>query len=108
MPKASPITRDHVLDAMTYVGPDPAQWPFRSQLTIYVVIDPRNGALLPPKLVLATAAQLASEDRRRPMFSGGQHTNSRLKELGFVVVEKSSATSISPPAADRGYPDCHL
>ncbi|MFZ0421943.1 MAG: hypothetical protein WAL80_03610 [Xanthobacteraceae bacterium] len=100
MPKASPITRDHVLDAMTYVGPDPAQWPLRSRPTLYVVIDPRNGALLPPKLVLTTAAQMASEDRRHyPMFSGGQHTNNRLKELGFMVVEKSSAELIASPAA---------
>ena len=100
MPKASPITRDHVLDAMTYVGTDPAQWPLRSRPTIYVVIDPRNGALLPPKLVLTTAAQMASEDRRYPVFSGGQHTNNRLKELGFLVVEKTSAESIASPAAE--------
>ncbi len=100
MPKASPITRDHVLDAMTYVGPDPAQWPVRSRPTVYVVIDPRNGAPLPPKLVLTTAAQMASEDRRHhPMFSGGQHTNNRLKELGFLVLEKSSAELISSSAA---------
>jgi hypothetical protein len=100
MPKASPITRDHVLDAMTYVGPDPAQWPVRSRPTVYVVIDPRNGALLPPKLVLTTAAQIASEDRRYyPVFSGGQHTNNRLKELGFAVLDKASAESISSSAA---------
>jgi hypothetical protein len=99
MPKASPITRDHVLDAMTYVGTDPAQWPLRSRPTLYVVIDPRNGATLPPKLVLATAAQMASEDRRHAVFSGGQYTNNRLKELGFLVVEKASAAPISSPAA---------
>jgi hypothetical protein len=95
MPKASPITRDHVLDAMTYVGTDPAQWPLRSRPTLYVVIDPRNGASLPPKLVLSTAAQIASSDRRHPIFSGGQHTNKRLKELGFLVVEKTAAEPIS-------------
>ena len=91
MPKANPITRDHVLDAMTYVGTDPAQWPFRSAPKTYVVIDPRNGASLPPKLVLVTAAEMASDDRRRPVFSGGEHTNKRLREYGFLVVEKASA-----------------
>jgi hypothetical protein len=99
MPKASLITRDHVLDAMTYVGPDPTQWPHRSKPTLYVVIDPRNGASLPPKLVLTTAAQMASSDRRYPMFSGGQYTNNRLKELGFMVVEKTAAQPIAAPVA---------
>jgi hypothetical protein len=91
MPKSSPITREHVLDAMTYVGTDPAQWPFHARLAIYVVIDPRNGAALPPKLVLTTAAEMADSERRRRVFSGGEHTNKRLKELGFSVVEKASA-----------------
>jgi hypothetical protein len=99
MPKASPITKDHVLDAMTYVGPDPTLWPLRSRPTVYVVIDPRNGASLPPKLVLATAAQMASSNRRYPIVSGGQHTNKRLKELGFLVVEKAAAEQNSAPAA---------
>jgi hypothetical protein len=99
MPKTSPITRDHILDAMTYVGTDPAQWPLRSRPTIYVVIDPRNGASLPPKLVLATAAHMASSDRRHPMYSGGQYTNKRLTELGFLVVEKATAGPISSPTA---------
>ena len=99
MPKTSPITRDHILDAMTYVGTDPAQWPLRSRPTIYVVIDPRNGASLPPKLVLTTAAHMASSDRRQPMYSGGQYTNKRLTELGFLVVEKAAAEPISSPTA---------
>ena len=99
MPKANPITRDHVLDAMTYVGTDPAQWPFRSAPKTYVVIDPRNGASLPPKLVLATAAHMASENRRYRVFSGGQHTNKRLQELGFSVVEKASAEPVCSTAA---------
>ena len=96
MPKSSPITREHVLDAMAYVGPDPSQWPFRSRPTIYVVIDPRNGAALPPKLVLATAAEIASSERRRCVVDGGQHTNKRLTDLGFSVVEKAAAAK---PAA---------
>jgi len=91
MPKSSPITREHILDAMTYVGPDPSQWPMRSRPTTYVVIDPRNGAPLPPKLVLTTAADMASGERRRCVFSGGAHTNKRLMELGFAVIEKSAA-----------------
>ncbi|HUC49640.1 MAG TPA: hypothetical protein VMA30_09670 [Xanthobacteraceae bacterium] len=95
MPKFSPITREHILDAMTYVGPDPALWPLRSRPTTYVVIDPRNGASLPPKLVLSTAAEMASGDRRAIVFSGGRHTNKRLMELGFTVVEKAAADSSS-------------
>jgi hypothetical protein len=95
MPKFSPITREHILDAMTYVGPDPAQWPLRSRPTTYVVIDPRNGAPLPPKLVLTTAAEMASSERRRCVFSGGAHTNKRLMELGFAVIEKAAAAAAS-------------
>jgi hypothetical protein len=101
MPKSSPITREHVLDAMTYVGTDPAQWPLRSRLTIYAVIDPRNGAALPPKLVLTTAADIAISDRRRCVFSGGQHTNKRLTELGFSVVEKAA---VAEPVASPNLP----
>src|ERR1700676_1829565 len=93
MPKTSPITRDHILDAMTYVGADPSQWPLRSRLKLYVVIDPRNGASLPPKLVLTTAAEMASSDRRHPIFSGGEHTNGILMQHGFLVVEKASITT---------------
>jgi len=91
VPKSSSITRDHVLDAMTYVGTDPSLWPFHSGLTHYVVIDPRNGAPLPPKLVLTAASQIAKSNRRQSVFSGGQYTNKRLKELGFLVLEKSPA-----------------
>jgi hypothetical protein len=76
---------------MTYVGKDPSQWPFHSRLKLYVVIDPRNGASMPPKLVLTTAAEMASSDRRFPMFSGGEQTNKILRELGFLVVDKTSA-----------------
>jgi hypothetical protein len=100
MPKTSPITRDHILDAMTYVGADPSQWPLRSRPKLYVVIDPRNGASLPPKLVLVTAAEMASDDRRRPVFSGGEHTNKRLREHGFLVVEKAAVGKpVSSPVA---------
>jgi hypothetical protein len=99
MPKYSPITREHILDAMTYVGPDPSQWPTRSRPTTYVVVDPRNGALLPPKLVLSTAAHIASSERRRCVYSGGQYTNKRLIELGFAVIEKASALGAGLPVA---------
>lgn len=99
MPKSSLITREHILDAMTYVGTDPSQWPFHSNSKLYVVIDPRNGALLPPKLVLTTAAEMASGDRRHPIFSGGEHTNRRLRELGFLVVEKAPTARAAFPAA---------
>jgi hypothetical protein len=90
MPKPSPITRDHILDAMTYVGDDPAQWPFLSRPKLYVVIDPRSGAPLPPKLVLMMAADMANGNRRHAMYSGGEQTNRVLRELGFSVLEKSS------------------
>lgn len=91
MPKASSITREHVLDAMTYVGADPSLWPFHSGLKTYAVIDPRDGASLPPKLVLATAAHMAHGDRRHPIYSGGQNTNKKLRELGFEVLERARA-----------------
>jgi hypothetical protein len=90
MPKSSPITREHILDAMTYVGADPSQWPPGSRPRIYMVIDPRDGALLPPKLVLTTAQEIAGSSRRRHVISGGGHTNQRLMGLGFLVVERVS------------------
>jgi hypothetical protein len=98
MPKSSPITREHILDAMSYVGPDPSQWPYHSRLRLYVVIDPRNGGVLPPKLVLNTAAEMASDDRRHQLYGGGAQTNKILRELGFSVVERSSvaAPAVAP------------
>jgi hypothetical protein len=99
MTKTSPITREHVLDAMTYVGTDPSQWPFHSRLRLYVVIDPRNSGVLPPKLVVTTAAEMASNDRRCPMFSGGEQTNKILRELGFSVVEKTSIAGLTAAPA---------
>ena|ERR1700733_2237522 len=97
MTKVSPITRDHVLNAMTYLGSDPAQWPSWSRPRIYVVVDPRNGASLPPKLVLVTAAQMAISDRRHSLISGGEYTNKRLRDLGFLVEKKVNAEPISSP-----------
>lgn len=96
MPKSSPITREHILDAMTYVESDLPPWRFCFRTSIYVVIDPRNGAALPPKLVLSTAAEMACRDRRRAVFSGGEHTNRKLTELGFLVVEKASLRQTVP------------
>jgi hypothetical protein len=90
MPKTIPFTREHILDAMAYIGSDPLKWPAQSRLKLYVVIDPRNGASLPPKLVLTTAAEIAGGDwRRRPVFSGGEPTNKVLRGLGFSVIEKA-------------------
>ena len=101
MPKSSTITREHILDAMSYVGTDPSQWPSQSRLRLYVVIDPRNGGVLPPKLVLTTAAEMASGDRRHPPYCGGKQTNKILRELGFSVVEKASvaAAAVTPAGA---------
>ena len=101
MPKSSPITREHVLDAMSYVGTDPSQWPSQSRLRLYAVIDPRNGGVLPPKLVLTTAAEMASGDRRHPPYCGGEQTNKILRELGFSVVAKASVASaaVTPAGA---------
>lgn len=73
---------------MTYLGIDPSQWPLGCRARLYMVIDPRNGALLPPKLVLTTAAKIANDDRRHRVFSGGRDTNKRLEDLGFSVVER--------------------
>ena len=95
MPKPSPITREHILDAMTYVGTGPSHWPLYSRRTVYVVIDPRNGTELPAKLVLTTAAEMASGHRRHPIFSGGEPTNKRLRELGFLVVEKAPSVKLA-------------
>lgn len=95
MPKSSPITREHILDAMTYVETGPSLWPIHSRRTVYVVIDPRNGTELPAKLVLTTAADMARGDRRYLVFSGGEHTNRRLRDLGFSVVEKSSSAKLA-------------
>jgi hypothetical protein len=95
MPKSSPITRDHILDAMTYVGADPSQWPLRSRPKLYVVIDPRNGAAHPAKLVLTTAAEMAIGDHRHPIFSGGEPTNKRLRDLGFLVVVKAVSAKLA-------------
>jgi hypothetical protein len=93
MLKYSEITRDHILDAMRYIGSDPSAWPHGSQLKVYVVVDPRNGAHLPPKLVFATAARIAtsSSGELRHVFSGGSTTNKRLERLGFHVLQKSQA-----------------
>jgi len=96
MPKATPITREHILDAMTYLGVDPGQWPLGSRPRLYMVVDPRNGAMLPPKLVLTTAAKIANDERRHRVFSGGRDTNKRLEDLGFSVVER--ALSAKAPA----------
>jgi hypothetical protein len=91
MIKYGEITRDHVLDAMRYVGSDPSAWPHGSQPKVYVVVDPRNGAHLPPKLVFATAARIANggSGEFRHVVSGGSTTNKRLEQLGFQVLQKS-------------------
>jgi hypothetical protein len=82
---------------MTYVGSDPSQWPAACRPKLYLVIDPRNGAQLPPKLVLTTAAAIATSERRHRVFSGGADTNRRLEELGFAIVAKSAAENMDVP-----------
>jgi hypothetical protein len=95
MPKSSPITREHVLDAMTYMETGPSRWPFYSRRTTYVVTDPRNGAAHPAKLVLTTAAEMASGGQRHAIFSGGEPTNKRLRELGFLVEKKADSAKLA-------------
>jgi hypothetical protein len=91
LPIPNGITRHHVLDAMDRIGLDPAMWPAKSQSTKYDVIDPRTGARFPPKLVISTAAQIATGRRlSRHEFSGGPETNERLQALGFKIVSKHS------------------
>jgi rhodanese-related sulfurtransferase len=83
------VTRDHVIDAMARVGPDPAKWPPLSRSTRYDVVDPQNGARLPPKLVLSEAVRLATgHELSRREFSGGRLTNSCLETLGFEILRK--------------------
>src|SRR5580704_16866430 len=36
------------------------------------------------------SAEMASDDRSRSIFSGGEHTNKRLREHGFLVVQKAT------------------
>jgi hypothetical protein len=80
---------------MTHIGVDPVAWPARSSSTLYDVIDPRNGERLPPKLVLATAAQIATGRQvSRRTFYGGPETNERLTELGFSILPKSAAGEV--------------
>jgi hypothetical protein len=90
------ITRDHVLAAMDRLG-HPGEWPKRSESTEWDVVDPRNGARFPPKLVLSKAAELATGNKLpRSKFSGGPQTNEPLTRLGFDVVPKSPQDLTSP------------
>jgi hypothetical protein len=85
------ITRDHVLDAMSKIGP---VWPKNADSTEWDIIDPRNDARLPPKFVLSKAAEIATGNKLpRSKFSGGPQTNDPLKKLGFDVVPKSPSGS---------------
>ena len=85
------VNKQHVVTAMDQIGVDPAMWPARSQSTKHDVVDPRSGARFPPKLVLSTAAQIATgQQLSRRKFSGGAQTNGRLKDLGFVILPKHS------------------
>jgi hypothetical protein len=84
---------------MTYVGSDPSEWPSQSRPKLYLVIDPRNDAVLPPKLVLNAAADLASGLRRHPIYNGGKHANRMLQALGFSIVEKLSIAASPAPAS---------
>lgn len=87
------IAREHVLDAMSRIGPDPAMWPDRSESRKWDVIDPRSGTRLPPKLVLSFAAEIATgHTLSRRDFSGGPETNDRLAQLGFTIFPKGAAT----------------
>jgi hypothetical protein len=79
------INRDHVLTAMDRIG-HPTTWPKQSESTEWDVIDPRNGARFPPKLVLSKAAELATGNKLpRSKFSGGSETNNPLIRLGVPL-----------------------
>jgi hypothetical protein len=94
MPIPNGITRERILETMSRLGLDPAMWPAQSQSTDYDVIDPRNGARFPPKLVLSHAAQIATgTPLPRSKFHGGPETNDRLKNLGFDIQPKSPGHS---------------
>jgi hypothetical protein len=90
VPIPNNIRRDHLLEAMDRIGLDQSMWPHQSQSTHYDIIDPRNGARLPPKLVLSVAAQIATgKELPRTAFSGGTAMNKRLEALGFKILPKS-------------------
>ena len=94
MPIPDGITKEHVLEAMDRLGLDQATWPAQSQSTDYDVIDPRNGARFPPKLVLSYAAEIATgTPLPRGKFHGGSETNERLKNLDFDIQPKSPGYS---------------
>jgi 5-methylcytosine-specific restriction protein A len=90
MPVPVDISREHVLEAMTRL--QQTGIPRNASSTKFDVVDPREHSRFPPKLVLSVAAEIATgTPLSRREFSGGEETNSRLRELGFEVVAKDGA-----------------
>lgn len=84
------INREHVEEAIRRLiaGGTPPN----SQSTKYDVVAP-DGTLLPPKVVLSLATEIASgRPLSRGDFSGGDQTNSRLVGLGFEIRLKPHVT----------------
>jgi 5-methylcytosine-specific restriction protein B len=85
------LNKQHILAAMDHIGGDQSTWPPRSASTKYDVVDPRNGARFPPKLVLEMAVkEITGQPLSRKRISGGSDTNRRLEALGFKILQKYS------------------
>ena len=66
--------------------------PENAASTRFDVVAP-DGSLLPPKVVISLAAQLAiGQPLSRRDFSGGDQTNDRLQQLGFEIRLKPGTT----------------
>jgi hypothetical protein len=86
------ISRQHVIAAMEQLGPDSSRWPPRRLAKHYDVIhpDPIKAWRMPPKLVLSSAAVIATgRELVGPQdFGGGDEANGYLERLGFRVIDR--------------------
>jgi len=91
MPIPREITADHVRAAMDRLGPDQSSWPKGRQSTRYDVIhpDPMKRWRMPPKLVMSVAVGIAKgQELPAKSFHGGREVNTRLRSLGFEILDR--------------------
>ncbi|MBM0204449.1 HNH endonuclease [Micromonospora sp. STR1s_5] len=101
MPVPDHISAWHVEQAFVRVRADGI--PPGAQSTKFDVLDPSDGSPFPPKLILSVAAELARGfSLSRTEFSGGEMTNSRLRELGFEIVEKRRRANLTVRVLEPG------
>lgn len=94
MSKIPPVTRKHVELALDEIDLDGV--PPRREATGYVLLA--NGRRYPPKYVLALAVKHATgKELPSEEFSGGEQTNSILRELGFKVDSFKPQAKKVPP-----------